>query len=166
MDCQGVQGRARGKATGPEHGRKGALCRALGALPPSAYSGPLAFPPGPSLDPLAVGHSALRLLYVGVCLKEFLQGVLVDGATVPFLIDVHGPKTSNIAPSCCTAHAVVKLRDVQGLMCVKRWHTPLCLSFKVSPCGDGIELKSVPVTVTAWPCASATAFPPFVPIRA
>ncbi len=66
MDCQGVQGRARGKATGPEHGRKGALCRALGALPPSAYSGPLAFPPGPSLDPLAVGHNALRLLYVGV----------------------------------------------------------------------------------------------------
>ena len=90
------------------------------------------FPPDPSLDPLAVGHSGLRLLYVGVCL-ELHQGVLVDDATVPFLIDVHGPKTSNIAPSCCTAHAVVKLRDVQGLMYVKAMEHTVVLELQGQP---------------------------------
>ena len=60
IDCQGGQGRPRGKSQGPEEGGERAS-RALG--PPFPFPlvlGPC-LPPGPSLDPLAVHHTALML---------------------------------------------------------------------------------------------------------
>ena len=71
--------RAKGSREGP--GRKPrAQSRGERALPPSAYVfwAP-GFPPGRSLDPLAVGHSALRLLYIKVCLKEVQQSKILQG---------------------------------------------------------------------------------------
>ena len=49
MDCQGFQGRTRGKARGPEQGGTGAL-GPREPFPP--VSGRLAFPPGSSLKVL------------------------------------------------------------------------------------------------------------------
>ncbi len=81
---QGLQGRARGEGQGPRN-RGGRVPGALGPPFPPCF-GLLAFPPGPSLDLLAVHHIALMESVAEVKSVRFrMSGFLFGALCAPLL---------------------------------------------------------------------------------